>query len=172
MNYTPAAQLEFTGKRGGSHESRIYRSVRHVILTLGRRAGVGNCRSNPPTTGTTQIFLAVSARYDELLQTSSAGFWMSRVAEADLPEPTDELTISLLRYCAHVSFSYFRFKRRRIPTKTWKLMLPSVERTIRSPLFVREWQIVESGFESFPDFVALVTSIQERNASRPLEPRA
>ena len=77
---------------------------------------------------TTQIFLAVSSRYDDLLQTFPSGLWMSRRSEAKLPEPTDEVTISVLRYYTHVSFTYFLFQRKRIPENMWKLMLPSVAR--------------------------------------------
>jgi hypothetical protein len=60
-----------------------------------------------------------------------------------------------------VSFTYFLFQRKRIPENMWKLMLPSVARTLRSPLFAREWEIVRSEFESFPDFVALVEFVHE-----------
>jgi hypothetical protein len=109
---------------------------------------------------TTQIFLELSARYDALLHTSSFGVWMS--TEAQLPAATHELTAYVLRYCSLVSFSYFLFRRRRIPRKMWALMLPSIERTLRSPLFVREWKTVRSEFQSFPDFMALVTSAQDK----------
>ena len=41
----------------------------------------------------------------------------------------------------------------------WELMLRSAERRFRSPLFVREWEHLRIEFESFPEFVALVTSV-------------
>lgn len=107
---------------------------------------------------TTQIFLELSARYDALLNTSPVGLWTS--PEGQLPAATGELTISVLRYFSLVSFSYFLFQRRSIPKKMWELMLPSFERTLRSPLLLREWRTVRSEFESFPDFLAFVTSIQ------------
>jgi hypothetical protein len=108
---------------------------------------------------TTQIFLELSARYDALLNTFPVGVWTS--TEAQLPAPTDELTVSVLRYCSLVSFSYYLFQVRRIPKKMWALMLPSVARRLRSPLFVREWKAVKSEFESFPDFLDLIMSIQK-----------
>jgi len=108
---------------------------------------------------TTQIFLELSARYDALLHSFPVGVWTS--AEGQLPASTDGLTTSVLRYCSLVSFGYFLFQRRSIPKKMWELMLPSFERTLRSPLFLREWRTVRSEFESFPDFLAFVTSIQE-----------
>ena len=38
----------------------------------------------------TQIFLAMSAQYDELLKNSSAEFWLSVPPGTELPERTDE----------------------------------------------------------------------------------
>ncbi len=112
---------------------------------------------------TTQIFLELSARYDALLNTLPIGVWRS--TEGQLPAPTDELAVSVLRYFTLVSFGYFLFQQRRIPKKMWALMRPSVERTLRNPVFVREWKAARSEFEGFPDFLALVMSIQEKGPS-------
>lgn len=110
----------------------------------------------------TQIFLALSARYDELQQSSSAGVWLSLPADATLPDRTDDLTISALRFCTLVSLTYFLFSEGRIPRRMWQLMLRSFEQRLRSPLFAREWETVRLEFESFPEFVTLVTSVQQR----------
>lgn len=112
----------------------------------------------------TQIFLALSARYDELLHSSSAGVWLSVPIEgATIPERSEEVTISALRFCTLVSLTYFLFLDRRIPKQMWHLMLRSAERRMRSPWFVREWVHLRAEFESFPEFVELVTSVQGGN---------
>jgi hypothetical protein len=109
----------------------------------------------------TQIFLALSARYDELLHSSSAGVWLRiPTDDAAVPERTHELTISALRFCTLVSLTYFLFLDRRIPKRMWHLMLRSAEQRMRTPLFIREWEHLRSEFESFPEFVELVTSMQ------------
>ncbi|MBV9781578.1 MAG: hypothetical protein JOY62_16565 [Acidobacteriaceae bacterium] len=109
----------------------------------------------------TQIFLALSARYDELLLSSSPGMWLSVPSEATkIPEQSHDLTISALRFCTLVSLTYFLFLDRRIPKRMWHLMLRSAERRMQSPLFVREWEHLRYEFESFPQFVELVTSVQ------------
>ena len=107
----------------------------------------------------TQIFLAMSARYDELLKNSSAGFWLSVPPGTELPERTDDLTHLRLRFCTLVSLTYFLFREHRIPKRMWELMLRSAERRMRSPLFVREWEHLRTEFESFPEFVSLVSSV-------------
>ena len=40
-------------------------------------------------------------------------------------------------------------------------MLQSAERRLRSPLFAREWEVLRSEFESFPEFLTLVNSVQK-----------
>jgi hypothetical protein len=108
----------------------------------------------------TQIFLAMSAQYDELLKNSSAEFWLSVPPGTELPERTDNLTISMLRFCTLVSLTYLLFREHRIPKRMWELMFRSAERRFRSPLFVREWEHLRAEFESsFPEFVSLVISV-------------
>ena len=106
----------------------------------------------------TQIFLALYAQYDELLKNSSAQFWLS-VPGVELPERTEDVIISMMRFCTLVSLTYLLFREHRIPKRMWELMLRSAERRFRSPLFVREWEHLRSEFEPFPEFVALVTSV-------------
>ena len=79
-----------------------------------------------------------------------------------LPERVDDLTISALRFRMLVSSTYFLFRERHIPERMWLLMLGSAERRMRSPLFVREREYLKAEFESFPEFVALVTSVQHK----------
>ena len=115
----------------------------------------------------TEIFLALSARYDELMHSSSAGVWLSVPPEGVMvPERSQEVTISALRFCTLVSLTYFLFLDRRIPKRMWHLMLRSAERRMRTPWFVREWEHLRSEFESFPEFVELVTSVQHGTQKR------
>ena len=107
----------------------------------------------------TQIFLALLAQYDELLKGSSSGLWLNWQHGPELPERTDDLTISMLRFCTLVSLTHLLYRERRIPKRMWELMLRSAERRFRSPLFVREWEHLKTEFESFPEFVALVASV-------------
>jgi hypothetical protein len=112
----------------------------------------------------TQIFLAMSAQYDELLKNSSAEFWLSVPLGTELAERTDDLIISMLRFCTLVSLTYLLFCEHRIPKRMWELMLRSAERRFRSPLFMREWEHLKTEFESFPEFVTLVTSMHRASS--------
>ena len=108
----------------------------------------------------TQIFLALSARYDELLHSSSSGVWLSAQLGTPLPERSHDVTISALRFCTLVSLTYYLFLERHIPKRMWHLMRRMAERRMRTPLFVREWEYLRWEFESFPEFVEFVTSVQ------------
>lgn len=107
----------------------------------------------------TQIFLALSARYDELLHSSSLDVWLTTQPGAPLPERSHDVTISALRFCTLVSLTYYLFLERHIPKRMWQLMRRMAERRMRTPLFVREWEHLRSEFESFPEFVEFVTSL-------------
>jgi hypothetical protein len=113
----------------------------------------------------TQIFLALYAQYDELLKNSSTRFWLSVPPGTELPERTEDVVISMMRFCTLVSLTYLLFREHRIPKRMWELMLRSAERRFRSPLFMREWEHLRDEFESFPEFVALVTSLHRRTAA-------
>ena len=114
----------------------------------------------------TQIFLALSSRYDELLQSASTDFWFGMPPGAVLPERSDNGAVLALRFCTLVSLGYYLFREHRIPKRMWLLFLSSAERRIRNPLFVREWQHLRSEFESYPEFVALVTSLQNGTGNK------
>jgi len=109
----------------------------------------------------TQIFLALSARYDELMHNSSAELWLTRTPVPTSRQGSDDSRMSALRFCILFSVTYFLFLEHQIPKRMWRLILHSAERRMRNPLFVREWQELRSEFESFPGFVNLVDSVQD-----------
>jgi hypothetical protein len=113
----------------------------------------------------TQIFLALSARYDELLHNCSPDLWLDTSPDLRPDQRTDDLTVSALRYCTLISVAYALFRESRIPDRMWHLMLHSAERRLRSPLFVREWEHLRPEFESFPEFIVLVASVQQKDAN-------
>jgi hypothetical protein len=112
----------------------------------------------------TQIFLALYTQYDELLKSSSSRFWLNLTPGTKLPERTEDVMISMMRFCTLVSLTYLLFREHRIPKRMWELMLRSAERRFRSPIFMREWEHLRSEFEPFPEFVSLVTSVHRMPA--------
>ena len=109
----------------------------------------------------TEIFLALSARYDQWVQSCPTGFWPDTASETMPSNGSNDVRISALRLCALLSLGYYLFREHRIPKRMWILLLRAAERRIRTTLFTREWQQLKGEFEAFPEFVALVTSVQE-----------
>ena len=107
----------------------------------------------------TQIFLALSSRYDELLQSASPDFWLGMSLGTVLPERSEGVAILALRFYTLVSLGHYLFREHRIPKRMWVLLLRTAERRMRSPLFAREWEHLRYEFEAFPEFVELVTSV-------------
>jgi hypothetical protein len=108
-----------------------------------------------------QLFVAISGWYDELLRHSTSGLWLEIPSGTNLPERNSELTISALRYCTLISLTYLLFLDNRVPNRMWQLMLHSGTRRLRHPLFVREWEYLKFEFEAFPEFLELVSSVQQ-----------
>jgi hypothetical protein len=116
----------------------------------------------------TQVFVALYAHYHELLKNSSERFWLTVPLGTELPERTEDVIISMRRFCTLVSLTYLLFREDRIPKRMWELMLRSAEGRFRTPLFMREWEHLKGEFEAFPEFVALVTSVH-RDADHYME---
>ena len=116
----------------------------------------------------TQIFLALVSQYDDLLGSSSAGLWDSLHSENNLPEQSSELTSWTLRYYTHLALIFVLHESGVVPGKLWKLNLPVMERRLRTPVFIREWKLLQNEFEHLPDFASFVSDIQHRKGARAL----
>ena len=79
------------------HIGQIIQFATLLSLLMGGLGLVVRCDSREQVK--TQIFLAMSAQYDELLKNCSAEFWLNAPLSMELPERRDELTISMLRFC-------------------------------------------------------------------------
>ena len=109
----------------------------------------------------TQFFLEYTKRYDDIIQSFPPGVWASRFNRAgELPAPSDELSMSILRYLNFVSqFQYFAYKGY-IPKSVWRANEGELARTLRSPLFIREWQTVAPELAANRAFCLFVESVQ------------
>jgi hypothetical protein len=114
----------------------------------------------------TQIFLALASQYDDLLGSSSAGFWAGLHSENDLPEPSSELNAWMLRYYTHSALIFVLHELGVVPGKLWKLNLPVMERRLGSLVFIREWKLLQNEFEHLPEFASFVNDIQHRKGRK------
>ena len=109
----------------------------------------------------TQFFLEYTKRYDDIIQSFPPGAWASRFNPAEeLPAPSDELSMSILRYLNFVSqFQYFAHKGY-IPKSVWRANEGELARTLGSPLFIREWKTIAPELSANRAFCQFVESVQ------------
>jgi hypothetical protein len=109
-----------------------------------------------------QIFSDMNQRYDEISKDFPRNAWQSRfLLDTVLPSPSEELTICALRYLNLSSEEFYLYKRKYIRKEVWKIWEGEMIRTLRSPLFRREWKTLAHEFSSYPEFYQYIEDIQK-----------
>jgi hypothetical protein len=109
-----------------------------------------------------QIFSDMNQRYDEISKDFPKEALESRFSlDTALPTQSEELTLCALRYLNLSSEEFYLYKRKYIHREVWKIWEGEILRTLRSPLFRREWKILASEFASYPEFIRYVEEVQK-----------
>ena len=117
-----------------------------------------------------QIFTDLNQRYDDIAKEFPEEAWSSRFnIDSELPPQSQKLTLCALRYLNLSSEEFYLYKRKYIRREVWKIWEGEMLRTLRSPLFRREWKILCSEFISYPEFYNYVENVQ--NNSENNDPR-
>lgn len=115
-----------------------------------------------------QVFLAYNERYEKIMEAFPRGSLESRLRLGEtLPERSEELSICILRYLNLCSEEFFLYRKGFLSKKIWAVWKPEIERMLRSPLMLREWQRIRVEFKAYPDFFAFV---ETAHASQPIQP--
>jgi hypothetical protein len=117
-----------------------------------------------------QIFSEMNSRYDEISKDFPKEALQSRFSlDNSLPPASDELTLCALRYLNLTSEEFYLYKRKYIHKEVWKMWEGEILRTLKSPLYKREWKTLASEFNSYPEFYQYVEDIQ--NGTEQRDPR-
>lgn len=112
---------------------------------------------------TAQVFLEYTKRYDEIMQSFPPDAWVARPnIESVLPNASPELSISVLRYLNLCSEEYYLCQRGYLSKEIWGIWEAELKRTLRTPLFRREWQELCGEFEAYPAFRSYVEAAQNQ----------
>ena len=76
--------------------------------------------------------------------------------EGKMPDHSEGLSISILRYLNLCSEEYYLCKRGYLSKELWEIWEDELKRTLNSPLFVREWKDLRNEFLSYPEFLEFV----------------
>jgi hypothetical protein len=104
-----------------------------------------------------QVFLQYAKRYDEIMNSFPKSAKLARINSRNaLPKPTGELTICVLRYLNLCSEEFYLHETKYLSEKVWLIWEDEMVRTLRTPLFRREWAKLINEFDCYPKFQAFV----------------
>jgi hypothetical protein len=105
----------------------------------------------------TQIFLEYTKRYNEIMESFPPEARPARLSLEDkMPDQSEGLSISILRYLNLCSEEYYLCERGYLSKELWGIWEDELKRTLNSPLFVREWEGLRNEFLSYPEFLEFV----------------
>lgn len=116
-----------------------------------------------------QVFLQYTQRFEEIMQSFPKNAWSARLnSETALPEPSEELNLGVLRYLNLCSEEYYLYREKYLSKKVWSIWEHELARTLRTPLFLREWKKVANEFDAYPEFQSFVKSTQAKTNGKQL----
>ncbi len=102
-----------------------------------------------------QMFIEFSRRFEELLRLFPTEAWLAnRRRDKELPPPSKEITECTLYCIQFVADVYHLHNAGYISNRLWNLWEREIKRTLKGPLFVREWSAVAAEFSHDKDFLA------------------
>lgn len=110
-----------------------------------------------------QVFFEIASGYRDLQQAFPRILRARLQPGQDLPEPSEEATICVLRYLLVVFFAFALHRRKYLSNDLWTILQTEHERTFATALFAREWEIVKGEFEIYPRFTAYVEALRSRS---------
>jgi hypothetical protein len=108
-----------------------------------------------------QIFTDLNQRYDDIIQDFPKEAWNARFnVDSEMPPSSQALTLCALRYLNLSSEEFYLYKKKYIRREVWEIWEGEMLRTLRSPLFRREWKTLSTEFVSYPEFCKYVEKAQ------------
>ena len=108
-----------------------------------------------------QLFLAYTQRYDEVMGAFPLDARGLRLdLTGDPPPESPELRLAVLRYLNLCSEEYYLYRRGYLARGIWEIWEAELERTVSSPLLLREWPEVRNEFAATADFAQYVEQVQ------------
>jgi len=123
----------------------------------------------------TQIFLFIkyTERYEQVMASYPPEALAVRLDIHGEPPPASEpLTLAVLKYLNLCANEFYVWKKGYLDGGVWEIWEEELKRTLRSPLYRREWSKLRKEFESFKEFLDYVEEIQREVVSLSSQPTA
>jgi hypothetical protein len=109
-----------------------------------------------------QMFLTYTERYAKVAQRlpreSDGG---GTAGDPENPAKSREVAAAVLDYLNLCSEEFYLWEGKFLSEDIWKIWQAELIRTLRTPLFLREWKRLKAEFVSYPEFVDYVKEKQE-----------
>jgi hypothetical protein len=116
--------------------------------------GIGVALVNQRRQLNAQMFIEFSKRFEELLKLFPTEAWLAnRRHDRELPPSSKEITECTLYCIQFVADVYHLHKAGYISRRLWRLWEREITRTLKGPVFVREWNSVAAEFSHDRDFL-------------------
>ena len=116
--------------------------------------GIGVALVNQRRQLNAQMFIEFSKRFQLLLRLFPTEAWLAnRRHDQELPPTSKEITECVLYCIPFVADVYHLHESGYISKRLWKLWEREIQRTLKGPLFVREWDHVAAEFFHDRDFL-------------------
>jgi hypothetical protein len=116
--------------------------------------GIGVALINQRRQLNAQMFIEFSKRFEELLRLFPTEAWLAnRRRDQELPPSSKEITECTLYCIQFVADVYHLHKAGYISNHLWRLWEREIRRTLKGPLFVREWSTVAVEFSHDKEFL-------------------
>ncbi|MGH9943450.1 MAG: hypothetical protein ACRD9R_13970 [Pyrinomonadaceae bacterium] len=112
-----------------------------------------------------QFLLEYSKRVDDITQSLPLIVWAAHLFPGqELPEPSNELRLGVLRCLNYVSQMHYFCHQGYIPKSIWRKHQGMYAQILQSPLFVREWKALAPMFVTEQAFCKYVEGVQQVSA--------
>ena len=119
------------------------------------------------------LFIKYTDRYEQIMSSYPTGALAIRLdKEGNPPDPSEPLTLAALKYLNLCSEEFYVWKKGYLDDGVWDIWEEELKRTLRSPLYRREWSKLRKEFESYKEFLDYVEGIQREVVSPTSQPAA
>jgi hypothetical protein len=158
-----ASNIPALGAIFSSVTAAVWVQLGQVGTLLIGTLGIGVALRNQRRQLNAQMFIEVSRRFEDLLRLFPTEAWLAnRNPGQPLPPPSQELTDCTLYCIQFIADVYYLHKGGYVSRQLWMFWEPEIKRTLRGPLFEREWEGVATEFSHDRGFIQYINTLTDR----------
>ena len=109
-----------------------------------------------------EVFMKYAERYEQIMSSFPENAFRARFSiSEELPPSSAQLTLAVLKYLNMSAEEFYLWKKKYVADEVWKTWEYELIRMLQSPLIKREWQELESEFQSYQEFLSFVNQAQQ-----------